>query len=119
MREIIVESRVCSSAKIEQLLEAALHEGVSLARRGGAAKRGADPSLLIALVGAGGAALGALVAGLLDIAEQARAARIILVGVNGRRVEVPATVSPAELDLFIAKAAELDVERVVLDRAQD
>ncbi len=74
--------------------------------------RGIDPAVLVALVGAGGTALGALIAGVLRIAEMKGRPNIVLVGGKGIRIEVPADTSSEALDEYIIKAKALDLMEI-------
>ena len=70
--------------------------------------RPADDAALVAIVGAVGTGFGALLTGLLQIAQQSKSKKIILQTQAGSRLEVPADISPEELDVLIEKLKKLD-----------
>jgi hypothetical protein len=74
--------------------------------------RGIDTGLLVAVVGAAGTGLGALITGILKLASDKSAKRIVLQGKNGRRVEVPTGLSDSELSKIIESAKALDVDKI-------
>jgi hypothetical protein len=114
---IVLETRVSSIAHLQQSLVPALTDGAELLReQPGEAKRGIDPTVLVALVGAGGTALGALLTGLFKVREVAKSGQLVIVGSSGRRLEIPAEASREDVDFYVQKAIELDIEKVVLDR---
>ncbi len=76
--------------------------------------RGVDPTISIALVGSGGAVLGALIAGLLRIAGHIKSKTILLQGRSGRKIEFPADTPVDHIEKLIQMAEELDVERIEL-----
>lgn len=76
-------------------------------------------TVLVAVVGAASAAIGALIAGLFKVAAAKGAQRIILHGRSGRKIEVPADTPTEKISDLIESARELDVDRVVIEtRAQ-
>lgn len=70
--------------------------------------RNIDPIVLVAIVGAIGTGLGALLTGLLQIAQQSTGKKIILQTQSGSRLEVPANISPKDLDILIEKLKKLE-----------
>lgn len=113
---IRIETRVTSVGKLEALLRGAVGPSVELARENASGERGIDASVLVALVGASGTALGVLLSGLLKIREQAKAGQIVLVGSSGRRIEVPVDTSPEMIKELVKRAQQLDVATILLDR---
>jgi hypothetical protein len=69
---------------------------------------------LVALVGATGTALGALITGLLKLASERGAKQIILQGKSGRRVEMPVGLSKSEQQKLVDMARELDIDKITL-----
>ncbi len=76
--------------------------------------RSLDPTTMIALVGAGSTALGALIAGLLRVAEKRNTKKIVIQGKSGRKIEVPADISEEQIKLLVEIAKELDIEKITL-----
>lgn len=76
--------------------------------------RAVEPSILVAVVGAGGTALGALLAGVFKLLESGASERVVIQGRNGRRIEVPAGCNQAELERYLDAARELDIDRIQL-----
>ena len=74
--------------------------------------RGDDPSILMALVGTAGTALGALIGGILRVMERTKQKKLVIKGRSGREIEVIGDVSRSELEQFVTIAKDLDVERI-------
>ena len=74
--------------------------------------RSLDPTILVAIVGATGTALGALITGLLQIAQQKSIGTIIAQSKAGSRIEIPIGVSGKELAMIIEQAKQLDSENI-------
>ena len=74
--------------------------------------RGLDPTVLVAIVSALGTGLGALITGLLQIARQSTNKKIVMQSQSGQRLEVPADISPEELDALLEKLKELETQKV-------
>ena len=113
MREIAIEPASTApklSAKLRGVSSVTLKT-----RRQGAGLRGMDPAVLIALVGSGGAGLGALITGLLAIARESKAKRVTIHGRLGRQIEFPADTTPERLEELIEAAKQLDVDRLKID----
>ena len=70
--------------------------------------RGLDPIVLVALVGASGTCLGALVTSLLKVAQQGKTKKIVLQSKSGHRLEVPADTPPEKINEMIEKIKEMD-----------
>lgn len=73
--------------------------------------RSADQTVLVAVVGLVGTALGAIITGILKVAAQQENRKIILESKNSR-LEVPADISCEELDHLITKVKEMDLESI-------
>jgi hypothetical protein len=76
--------------------------------------RGVDQTVLIAIVGVVGPALGALVAGLLRIAEASRTEKITLVTKDGERVEVEARHAKENAVKLLQMLEAQKVKRIIL-----
>ena len=73
----------------------------------------ADTVLLVALVSAGGTALGAFVAGLLRIL-QAKVAQRIVIQKGDIKVEIPANANPTDLEKVVETLRQLEGQKVEL-----
>ena len=74
--------------------------------------RGVESMILVAIVGAVGTGLGALITGLLQIAKQKAGQRITIQTKSGSRIQVPPNVSPEMLDTLIDKIKKLEDENL-------
>ncbi len=74
--------------------------------------RSLESAVLVAVVGSLGAAVGALISGILRIAEQRGTAKIVLQGRSGRRIEVPVNTPADKIQTYIEHAKELDIELI-------
>src|SRR5687767_7843673 len=70
--------------------------------------RGMDTTILIAIVGASGTALGTLISGLFQMISDKRAEKIVLRASNGITIEFPANLPPKKLDEMLNKLKELE-----------
>ena len=78
--------------------------------------RGIDPTVLVAIVSVAGTAFGALVSGLLQVAQASRQGKIILQGKDGARLEIPSNTPLEKVDELIEKLRMMDVEHIHLAR---
>jgi hypothetical protein len=76
--------------------------------------RAIDPNLLVAIVGAAGAGLGALITGLFQIGQQIAAKKFVLETHDGNKLEVPANTSPEKIDELLSKLRESDVKKITV-----
>jgi hypothetical protein len=113
---ITVSSNELAPEEIRDLLMAGEEQrGLALELRGPPPSyRYVDPTVLVAIVGATGTALGALIAGALRVVERTAGEKIVLIGSSGRQIQVPRGTTGPELDEFIKKARELDVEEIII-----
>lgn len=77
--------------------------------------RGIEPTVLVAVVGATGAGLGALIAGLFQFLQRRSAKTIIMQTASGERLEFPADMKSEEIDLLIEKLKNLDMRKITLE----
>lgn len=70
--------------------------------------RGLDPTILVALIGALGTGFGALLTGLLQIAQKSAEKKIILQTKDGERLEIPADTPHEKIEQLIATLKQLD-----------
>jgi hypothetical protein len=110
--EISIGSSVASAGEVKTLLEQELRDESKDIELRVVRYRLLETTILVAIVSALGVTLGALISGLLRIAEQKGAAKIILCGRSGRRIEVSAGASPEQLRAYVELARELDIERI-------
>ena len=68
--------------------------------------------VLVAVVGAVGSGLAALLTGLLQLVKQRASQKILIQSRNGTRLEVPASTPIADIDSLIEKIREMDIERI-------
>jgi predicted ribonuclease YlaK len=97
-------------AQLEQHLDPDRAEIALEVRDRKSAVRVIDPTILVAIVGAAGTGLGALIAGLMEIAKQKSSRLIIIQSKGGTRLEVPVGVSEEELEALIENVKELELE---------
>ena len=71
-----------------------------------------DPNIVVAIIAAAGVGIGSLISGLLQLAKQSGAKKIIVQTRDGTRLEVPVGVSTEELDKVVAKACDIEKERI-------
>jgi hypothetical protein len=71
-----------------------------------------SPDLLVALVGTGGVAIGALLKGLFDFAVAKGAAKIVLKAANGSSLEAPANLSEQRFAHLLKELHTLNLKRV-------
>jgi predicted ribonuclease YlaK len=109
---IATNPRVMSALDLKEFLErqpAWKSADVTLSTHKALARtRGLEPTLLVAIVGAAGAGLGALIAGLFQVLREKSAKRIVIQAANGRRMEFPAGLSEAEINVLVEKLKMLD-----------
>lgn len=110
--EIVIECRVLAADALLRLLTAQRDwggVGVRFSLRGsGAEFRGLDTTVLVALVGVSGTAVGAIISGLLQVLKETHTQKVVLQAKNGRRIEVPATMPQDQVDQLIAKLDALE-----------
>lgn len=76
--------------------------------------RGIEPTVLVAIIGAAGSALGALVSGLVQIAHESHSSTIVVQGKDGRRVEFPTDTRPERIKQLIDVMGEMESPTVRL-----
>jgi hypothetical protein len=70
-----------------------------------------DPTILVAIVGATGTVVGALIAGLFQLVSGKKGEKILFRSSNGATIEFPANLSPKELDEKIGKLKQLEDDK--------
>jgi hypothetical protein len=115
--EIVIETEIIAVSVLKNLLENqrdwAQSEVFLNLRKSALKTRGLDTTILVALVGVAGSAIGVLISGILQIVKEKHLGKIILQGKNGQKIEVPATTSLEDLDKLVRKVT--DLERVRID----
>jgi len=114
-REIVIVSAEVSVILLKQVLEALPPEGPDIAlelRPGPSLFRAPDPLVLVAVISASGAVVGALIAGVLSVARQTKSRTVTLRGRTGRSIEMPADTPPSKVQEYVALAKDLDLDRI-------
>jgi hypothetical protein len=73
-----------------------------------------DPSILVAVVGVAGTALGALIAGLLKVSQERASQRIVIQGKDGTKLELPANTPPEKIDELIEKIRKMNAPYIYM-----
>lgn len=111
VRSVIIQSTHISAASLEQALKPGLNtDDVQLRLE---RTRSLEAAILIAMVGAAGTALGALITGVLKVAAEKGARIVVIHGRSGRKIEVPVDTPADRLEEFVRLAKDLDVDRVI------
>ena len=111
-----IQIALTSTSKTLQELKDALEahpditaSGAHLELRESKAKyRSIDPTLLVAIVGAAGTGLGALITGLFQVGQQIVAKKFVLETKDGQKIEVPANTPPEQIDRLLDKLGEVN-----------
>jgi predicted ribonuclease YlaK len=70
--------------------------------------RALDPTVLVAIVGAAGTGLGALITGLLQVGQQLAAKKIVLEAQGGQKLEVPASTPLDKIDHLLDRLSQMN-----------
>ena len=70
--------------------------------------RSIDPTLLVAIVGAAGTGLGALITGLFQIRQQVSAKKFVFETGSGQKLELPADTPIEKIDHLLEKLKQMD-----------
>ena len=70
--------------------------------------RGLDPSILVAIVGAAGTGLGALITGISQLLKEHANQKIVVQTEGKFKIEIPANISPEKLGELIEQIKKLD-----------
>jgi hypothetical protein len=76
--------------------------------------RGADPAIIVAVIGAVSANLTALIAGLLQLKANGKGQRISIVLASGEKLDVPADWSPEQIDRLVKSLGSEPPRRLFL-----
>ena len=119
--EICITSTEIPQAELKELLlyrlEATASDQISILPRP-VRLRGPDSTVVVALVSASSAAVGALLTGLLQIAKERSSGRIILQANDGSRVEVGADTPSEKLDELVEKVRTMSQPRIHIGSPQ-
>ena len=113
--ELIVTTPAMGAEELQQLLTDEIDDSADVAfetRETDVVIRGIDPTVLVAVIGAAGVALGSLVTGALRVAEKRRAGKVILRARDGTTVEFPVETPMETVDEYISRAKTLDLDRI-------
>ena len=78
--------------------------------------RSIDPTLLVAIVGAAGTGISALITGLFQIRQQMAAKKFVLETHDGRKLEVPANTPVDQIDHLLEKLGQTsDVKKISIE----
>lgn len=114
--QIVIESGIITLRELKQYLEINIKNGVLLEiRESGIKKRatGIPQEVLIAAISTSGTLLGVLITSLFQYVS-AKRNEIIIVEMEGVRIEVPANVSEEKLDRLIQRVKEAKETRIIL-----
>ncbi len=115
--QIQIMTELVAAGELKSTLEEQLGEteGLDLElRKAEAPVRGADPTVLVALVGAGSAALGTLLGGIFQVMVAKHGKKVVISGSQGRRVELTGKFTKEEVDDLVRQAREIDAEQIYL-----
>ena len=70
--------------------------------------RSIDPTILVAIVGAAGTGIGALITGLLQMGQQLSAKKITLEAQGGQKLEVPANTPLDKIDQLLERLKQMN-----------
>ena len=76
--------------------------------------RGADPAVIVAVIGAVSANLTALIAGLMQLRANGKSQRITIVLASGEKLDVPADWSPEQIDTLVKSLGSEPPRRLIL-----
>lgn len=76
--------------------------------------RSVDPTVLVAIVSGASTALNALVIGLFSLAQGREGRKVVIQASTGARLEAPTSMTPDELDAWIASVQKVDVAHIHL-----
>jgi hypothetical protein len=117
--QIALNSSSKSLEEVKAALESEPHiaaSGAQLELRAPKKKfRGIDPTLLVAIVGAAGTGLGAIITGLFQISQQIAAKKFTLETASGAKLEVPANTPPDQIDRLLEKLGQNDVKKISVE----
>lgn len=119
LNEILIKSSLISVHEIKKDLDKSklINESISLQIKPNSQQiRGIDSTVLVAIISAASTAFGALIAGLLKIAQEHNHNKIVIVGKFGRKIEIPANTKPEMLNKFVEIAEQLDSNLIELKK---
>ena len=73
-----------------------------------------DPSVLVAIAGVSGTALGSLLTGLLRIAQEKKSQKIVIQSKDGSKLEVPSDTPPERIEELVKKLRMMEAPHIYL-----
>ncbi|GAC1347875.1 MAG: hypothetical protein NVSMB27_14270 [Ktedonobacteraceae bacterium] len=73
-----------------------------------------DPSVLVAIAGVSGTALGSLLSGLLRIAQEKKSQKIVIQSKDGSKLEVPSDTPPERIEELVKKLRMMEAPHIYL-----
>lgn len=117
-QEIFIRCHSMSVRELKRDLELALGSSASPIRleerRSDEFSMRNDTVLLVALVGAAGTGIGALITGILEIARSVKSRQVTIEGKSGRKISFPADADSRLIEKYIEAAKTLDAESITL-----
>lgn len=114
---IEIDVRTISKTSLKKMVEQHISDDVRFEFSGGLpGNRGIDPTILVAIVSASAAGISALIAGIMNVREQAKAQRVVMIDQDGRRLEVPSDMTTEQVEFFAATLADLSVQKITLEK---
>lgn len=113
--QVVTSTEIIPTESLRRALEARLLQdghAIAFESRNSQITRGIDPTVLVALVGAGSTAFGAVIAGLFNIAKKFRCEKIVLQGKGGQRIEVPADTDLQKIKQLVDEIRRMDADDV-------
>jgi hypothetical protein len=113
--QIVTNTEIIATDSLRRALETRLlEEGhpITFESRGLHPTRGIDATVLVAIVGAAGTAVGAVIAGVIQIAQKSRCKKIVLQGKGGQRIEVPADTDLQKIKEFVDEVRRMDADKI-------
>lgn len=77
-------------------------------------RSGLDPAIIVAIIGAAGTSMAALINGLIQIYKKRSEKKIVIMDKSGAILEVPANTPMEEIDKLLRKVKEFDVDKIIL-----
>lgn len=114
--KIQVEVRTISANRFKDILSEKFSDGGILVEEKTEVFRGADPTIVAAVVGASGVALGALISGIFQILAALKG-RVIKIQYKDQCIEIPLDSTEDELKSAIDACQRInEIEKIIIDR---
>jgi hypothetical protein len=110
--ELSISSHKYSYEQIQNILKRDDSSLQTYKKKAGGHSRGSlEPTVIVAVVGATGTVVGALIAGLFQLINGKKGEKILFRSSQGATIEFPANLSPHELEEKIQKLKHLDDDK--------